>query len=87
MSKGFRKFRLIDYKVVEGVVDITSGKLQEDIEKQPLKTATWEDIGPCDMLTVGCVIFQKQNNGRFRKVEVCGNDLDLDLIKRERGRR
>lgn len=78
-----RKFRLIDYEVKNGIVDVTTGILQEMIEGEPCKDTVWEKIDPCDELTIGYVIFQKQKNGRFRKVYVCGNDLDLDLIKRE----
>ncbi|RLC31041.1 hypothetical protein DRH13_03565 [Candidatus Woesebacteria bacterium] len=85
-KKGIRKFYLIDYEVVDGYVVVESGTLKESIEGEPLKDAVYEDIGPCDELTIGNTIYQMQKNGKLRKVEICGCSLDSDLllIKREK---
>ena len=87
MSKKMRKFRLIDYEVEDGHVVIKSGTLQELIEKKPLQPAVFEDISPCDLLTVGNTIWQMQSNRKFRAVNVCGRMLHDDLILIKRNRR
>lgn len=77
-AKGIRKFRLTDYEMQGRAVIIGTGKLEEMIEGEPLKSASWDEIGNSDTVAVEMVIFQKQGDG-FKSIQTCGGRVSMEL--------